>query len=187
VLKKISDWLYQVSNSWVALAAVVLFLLFTIFVLPAQAEKSEQQTGSSLSPDTSFTYTPAQLYQAAEVYGERGRQAYIQARFTFDLIFPVVYTVFQVILISWFSDPILKADSRWRLLNLAPFLGALFDYLENISTSLVMARYPASSPVFANLAPIFTMIKWVFVTGSFLILFVWVLGWTWYRVKPSKT
>jgi hypothetical protein len=46
----------------------------------------------------------------------------------------------------------------------------LFDYLENISTSLVMFRYPSPTPVVPWLAPIFTAVKWVFVNGSFVLL-----------------
>jgi hypothetical protein len=58
------------------------------------------------------------------------------------------------------------------MLNLAPILGMLFDFLENITASIVINRYPALSPVSANLAPVFTFLKWVFVGGSFLILFI---------------
>ncbi|MCU0510006.1 MAG: hypothetical protein MUC34_16810, partial [Anaerolineae bacterium] len=48
----------------------------------------------------------------------------------------------------------------------------LFDYLENICASIVMARYPAQTPVVDLLATIFTPIKWVFVVGSFVVLAV---------------
>ena len=51
----------------------------------------------------------------------------------------------------------------------------LFDYLENISTSLVMFRYPQQTPLIDFLAPIFTMLKWVLITSSFFILIVGVL------------
>ena len=66
MVKRISDWLRQVSTGWVALAALLIFLLFTALVLPQQAAKSEQETGSAVSPDTSFFYMPADLYQIAE-------------------------------------------------------------------------------------------------------------------------
>ena len=62
--------------------------------------------------------------------------------------------------------------SRWRLLNLAPVLAVLFDLLENISAALVIGRFPVETPVIATLAPAFTLIKWVFVGGSFALLFL---------------
>ena len=72
--KRISVWLSRVSTGWVALAALVIFLLFTALVLPQQAGKAAQETGGADSPDTSF-YTPDELYRMAEAYGEPGRQA----------------------------------------------------------------------------------------------------------------
>lgn len=185
-MKRLSNWLYSSSSVWTALAVLLVFLLFTAFVLPAQAQKAEAETGSSVSPDTSFIYTPRQLYEMADRYGEEGRKAYIQARFSFDLIFPLVYTAFLVVLISWLARAFIPAASPWRFINLVPILGMLFDFLENTSTSLVMARYPASSPLFASLAPGFTIIKWIFVLGSFLILFICALGWIINRARQKK-
>ena len=76
-------------------------------------------------------------------------------------------------------------DSRWRLLNLFPVFGALFDYLENISTSIVMANYPQQTFLFDTLAPIFTLVKWFFVNGSFVILVLALLVavWNWVRAR----
>ena len=64
--KRISDWLRRVSTGWVALSALLLFLVFSALVLPQQATKAEQETGSTESPDTSFLYSRKDLYQIAE-------------------------------------------------------------------------------------------------------------------------
>jgi hypothetical protein len=170
MVKQISDWMRRVSTGWVALAALVFFLLFTALVLPQQAAKSEQEIGSAVSPDTSFFYSPADLYKIAESYGEEGRQAYIRARFTFDLVWPLVYTLFLATAISWIFGKAFAPDSRWQWANLAPLVGALFDYLENLSTSLVMLRYPAQTPVVDLLAPLFTALKWGSLGLSFSLL-----------------
>jgi len=61
--------------------------------------------------------------------------------------------------------------------NLVPILGMIFDYLENSSTSLVMLRYPARTPLVDFLAPLFTAIKWVFVGGSFVLLLIGMAAW----------
>ncbi|NIV29382.1 MAG: hypothetical protein GWN58_07700, partial [Anaerolineae bacterium] len=99
--QRISDWLRRASTGWVALSALLIFLLFSALVLPQQATKAEEETGSSDSPDTSFFYSPSDLYRMAESYGEQGRQAYIRARFTFDLVWPLVYTFFLTTSIGW--------------------------------------------------------------------------------------
>ena len=103
--KRISDRLHQVSNGWVALSALAIFLLFSALILPGQAANAESDTGSAESPDTSFYYSAGDLYRMAEVYGEQGRQAYVRARFTFDVIWPLVYTIFLSTAISWIRTP----------------------------------------------------------------------------------
>jgi hypothetical protein len=180
--KGVSDWLRRVSTGPVALAALVIFLLFTALVLPQQAAKAELETGSAVSPDTSFFYTPGDLYRMAESYGEQGRQAYVRARFTFDLVWPLVYTVFFVTAIGWVYRAF-PPGSRLQRANLVPLLAALFDYLENLSTSVVMARYPAQTAVLDRLAPLFTMLKWELVGLSFILLVggIAVAAWRWVR------
>jgi hypothetical protein len=186
--KRISDLLRRVSKGWVALSALLIFLLFSALVLPQQATKAEQETGSSDSPDTSFFYASSDLYRMAEEYGERGRQAYVEARFTFDLVWPLVYTLFLTMGISWVFSKAFGSDSRWQRANLAPLLGALFDYLENLSTSLVMLRYPEQTAVVDALAPVFTALKWLFLGVSFLLLFggVVIAVWRWIASRGSR-
>jgi hypothetical protein len=185
--RQISDWLRRNSTGWVALAALVIFLLFSALVLPQQATMAEQETGSADSPDTSFFYTADDLYRMAESYGEEGRQAYIRARFTFDLVWPLVYTFFLVTAISWVFNRAFAPDSRWQRANLAPLLGALFDYLENLATSLVMLRYPEQTAVVDLLAPVFTALKWGFLGASFVLLVGGIVAavWRWFRQRAQ--
>ena len=181
--KRISDWLRRVSSAWVALSTLAIFLLFSALVLPRQAASAEEGAGGVGSPDTSFHYSPDDLYRMAEAYGERGRAAYVRARFTFDVIWPLVYTLFLATAISWVFSRACALESLWQRANLAPVLGALFDYLENVSASIVMFRYPAQTPVVEILTPVFTSVKWVFVSGSFVLLFAGavVAVWRWQR------
>jgi hypothetical protein len=181
--KRVSDWLHRVSTGLVALAALAIFSLFSVLVLPRQAARSEMETGDAGSPDMSFFYTAENLYRWAEAYGPQGRRAYIEARFTFDVIWPLVYVAFLSMAISWLYGKAFTAGSWWQRLNLMPVLGALLDYMENISTSLVMWRYPHRMMVVAVLAPVFTLSKWILIAGSFTLL---ALGagvgiWRWIR------
>jgi hypothetical protein len=170
MLTRLSLWLANFSTRWTALISVVIFTLFTVFVLPSQSSSSMAQSSQTGSPDLSFYYSPAELYNMAESYGEEGREAYIRARFTFDLIWPLVYGFFLVVTISWLLKIAFPANSIWQRANLLPLFGVLFDYLENISTSLVMGRYPAQTPIVGWLAGIFTALKWILIGGSFIML-----------------
>lgn len=186
MVKRLSDWLVRVSTGWVALAALAIFLAFSALVLPGQASRAEQETGDAASPDMSFYYSAGDLYEMAESYGESGRAAYIRARFTFDLVWPLVYALFLVTAIGWTSRQAFPPGSPWRLANLLPLLAAFFDYLENIATSVVMSRYPEPTALIDVLAPLFTMAKWSLLGVSFVLLFGVLVLLLWQRLRPSR-
>lgn len=167
---RLSDRLHQISTGKVTLAALVIFLLFTALVLPGQAADADEIAGDAETPDLSLYYTADELYQMAQAYGEEGRAAYVRARFTFDVVWPLVYTFFLVTALSWLTGRVFPADSVWQLANLAPILAALLDFLENLATSLIMWRFPIQTPVVDLLAGPFTTLKWLFVSGSFVLL-----------------
>lgn len=167
---RLSRWLERISRGWVTILAVVIFFVFTPLVLPQQAARFEAAAGDGPSPDQSFIYTPSDLYRMAEAFGPEGRAAYVRARWTFDVVWPLVYTFALVTAISWLGKRAFPEGSKARQLNLVPVLGLLFDFLENICASLVIARYPAQTPVIDLLATVFTPIKWVFVVGSFVVV-----------------
>ena len=153
-----------------ALICLVIFLIFSATQLPAQSARAAAYSGSSGTPDTSLFYSTAALYGMAAAYGAEGRQAYIQARFTFDLAFPLVYGAFLATALSYLLGHALDEDSPWRRLNLLPLAAMLFDYLENICATRVMAAYPTPQPVAAALAVLFTPLKWLFIAAGFLLL-----------------
>jgi hypothetical protein len=182
-MKRVSDWLRAVSTGWVALAALTVFVLFSTLVLPGQSTAAEEVAGDAGSPDLSFLYSPDDLYRMAEAYGEEGRSAYVRARFTFDLVWPVVYTLFLVTAIGWVFGRAFAPESRWQRANLLPVVGAAFDYLENAATSVVMLRYPEPTAVLDLLAPVATGLKWLSLGASLALLSAGVViaVWRWGR------
>jgi len=172
MIYRFSKWVYKISNGWIALGAVLLFLMFSIFVLPSQSTKVDSISEHVGTPDLSFYYSKNDIYRMADAYGEEGRALYIHARFTFDLIWPIVYSLFLTTCISWIYRQISLIDSNFGRVNLIPIMALFFDYFENVSTSLIMFRYPQQTPVLDMLAPIFTMLKWTLVILSFLLLIV---------------
>jgi hypothetical protein len=172
VFNRFSSWLYRVSTGWVTFSGLLIFLVFSVLVLPGQAAQATDELGDIGSPDLSLYYTPEQLYQLADSYGADGREAYILTRFSFDLVWPLVYTIFLGTALSWTGSRAWIGTTRLRNANLAPILGMLFDFLENLTTSLVMVRYPAKTIMVDVLAPIFTFLKWILIGASFALLVV---------------
>lgn len=170
MIERISNWFYRLSFGWVALVGLVIFILFTAIVLPAQTSNMDKDAAQAGSPDLSLFYTPDDLYRMAEAYGQSGRQAFIHTRLTFDVVWPLVYLFFLTTSISWLLKTSLPPDSRLLLLNTVPLLAFLLDFLENFANILVMARYPDPTPVVEWLAPVFTLLKWTMVGASMVIL-----------------
>ncbi len=169
---KISTWLYRISSSYLAIISTVIFMLFLILVMPDQTAQAALYSAEAGAPDTTVFYSVDNLLHMAESYGEQGRQAYIHARFTFDLAFPLVYTFFLAVCTSWMLDRLRLSGNNWRLLNLLPLAAMVFDFLENSCTAIVMAAYPHGRPLAAQLAVIFTPMKWLFVAAAFVLLVV---------------
>ena len=186
LLKKCSNWFYKKSTGFSALVCLLIFIVFSSLVLPDQAAKAEIYAGEVGSPDTSFFYTSKELYRFAEAYGAKGRTAYIRARFTFDVIWPIVYLAFLTTAISWLLMKANLHNSKWQILNLIPLIGTAFDFLENGSAALIMARFPQTTRVLDEMTGIFTLLKWVFITGSFIVLFVCIILLFSHRIKTRK-
>ena len=170
MFSNLSNWFLKFSTGPITLAFLVVFFVFSALVLPDQAARAEVYSGEVGSPDTSLFYTADDLYGFAEAYGTDGRAAYIRARYTFDVVWPLVYLAFLVTTISWLVKRLNLEWRTWGRLNLLPIAGVLFDFLENMSAATVMARYPQTTPVLAHLAGVFTLVKWLFVGGSFIVL-----------------
>jgi hypothetical protein len=126
------------------------------------------------------------LYRMADAYGEMGRAAYVRVRFTFDLVWPLVYLFFLGTSLSWSLARALPEGNRWRMSNLFAVFGWLFDMLENIAASIVMLNYPNHTPVLDALSPVFTFLKWVFIGGSFVILVPVFLVAAWKMIRSHK-
>lgn len=185
---RLSMWIESVSTRWIALLALVIFILFVTLVLPSQSSQADEYSSEAMTPDLTFYYSADELYLSADAFGAAGRMAYIRERFTFDLIWPLVYAFFLVTAISWIIPRGFAAGSTWHYANLLPLAGMLMDYLENISTSIVIYRFPAATPILDSLATVFTMLKWITLSASFLLLGIGLLAsvWQWMGNRSTK-
>ena len=168
--KNYLNFSYKTVTGRIFLVGLLIFIIFLAVVLPWESQRSSERLGFDRTPDTSFIYNQADLYEMAEAYGEEGRSYYIRSRFTFDIIWPLVYFFF---LWSGITLVLRKFSSRLiRGFLLFPLLGTVFDFLENSGASLVMYRYPAETILIDQLTPVFTFLKWIFIYISFIILLV---------------
>ncbi len=183
MFSQISKKLTKISSIKLTAFLFLLFLFFMFVVLPSLASKAAELFAGLGSPDLLFFYSGEKLYEVASSYGELGRNAYIETRFQFDLVWPVVYTLFLVTSISWFCSRITNVQSKLRYCNLLPIVAVVFDLLENISVSIVMYQFPAKTALFSNIASYSTTLKWIFVYASFLTLAISMVVFLWVSIK----
>ena len=172
-MTRLSKFIYEKSSVKVMIIAIVVFLVFTATVMPIVAQYTARVVGES-SPDTSLMYSASDLYEMAEAYGEDGRRVYITLRFTFDLVWPLIYMFFMVTVLSRLLIKF-PEKSLLRKLHFVPIIGGMFDFLENIAASIVLARYPLKTPLIAEMTPIVSLIKWGILGVGFMLIAVFIV------------
>ena len=187
MFSQISKKLTKISSIKLTAFSFLLFLFFMCVVLPSLASKAAELFAGLGSPDLLFFYSSEKLYEMASSYGELGRNAYIETRFQFDLVWPVVYTLFLATSISWSCSHITNVQSKLRYCNLLPIVAVVFDLLENISVSIVMYQFPVKTALFSNIASYSTTLKWIFVYASFLALAISMVVFLWVSIKKRIT
>ncbi len=162
----------------------VMSALFGLVVLPRGGAQLKSTSGGVGPIDTLFFYTPDRVYDMIAAYGEAGRAMYRTSALTADLIYPIAYSLFLGLAITWCFR---QLPVRWhwgRRLNLLPFGAALFDVLENISVVAMLSVYPARPTLLAWVATTFTMTKWGLVAvsvGTLTIGLILVIETRWKR------
>lgn len=157
------------------LLSSVVFMLFILVVLPYMSGLVENAVGLISSPDSSFFYTGSDLYAMASEFGVMGRRTYIFHRFTFDIVWPLVYGMFMYTIIGYSLKKV-TVLRKYIFLLYIPVIAVVLDYFENVFASIVFARFPKETLVVAQMTPIFTMLKWFFVgTGMVFTMIALVI------------
>lgn len=185
MMKKLATFWLRISNGKIALAVTLLFILFTALVLPNQSQKAEAYSKDVGAADLMLWYTPEDVFDMAEAYGPEGRQAYIEARLSFDVLWPIVYTLFFSLTIAYLIKDSQKDVQGLQSLTLLPFGALMFDYIENGLAAYVMARYPVQAQIAVMFLPPASFTKWVLVGMSTLALLFLLIYWLW--IKARKT
>jgi hypothetical protein len=168
----------RINGRWASLFTLV-FLVFIFGVLPAISQWGEQ-VGLTQSIDTSFGFSADRLWAIVEGYSASVRQAYLIQRWTFDLVFPLVYGGFFGGSGLYLLKRLNAKTPLTKILVVIPF-GVLFDYLENSLVSLVFLFYPQRILGLTELAVLMIPVKWFFVTSSMIVVFGLAL---WSIIRP---
>lgn len=153
-------------NWWVVIISTLVFALFIAIVLPRVSAYTEEAVGGLGSPDTSFFYSGSALFDFAESYGQQGRRTYIFLRWTFDVVWPLVYMMF---LLSLTVQLVKGLRVKWvHHLYWLPIIATAFDYLENSLATLVMLLFSTRWLWLGTLTSIASTLKWATLSLAFV-------------------
>jgi len=145
-----------------------VYLLMLFYTIPMVESFAPNTALFDLSP-SGYSYSHAM--SLLEELGNEGRQFYLSRQLPLDFIYPGLFAVSYTLLLIWLFSKSFKDTSKIFYLAFIPALGGLFDYLENIYIIRMISAFPDLSARLVQTASTFTMLKSVFTTVFFLVLF----------------
>jgi hypothetical protein len=145
---------------------MLLAALFPAVLFPAAG------IGEGRPLDLYFSYSPDQVYRYLGELGAKGRMAYARMELTWDLLFPVVYSLALMVALVIAAHSILPAASRLQYLRFFPALAVFADWGENLSLARVIHAYPDQPDALVTTASLFTSLKWVSLALAVIALVV---------------
>lgn len=172
MLDKLSETLRKYANGWLVLVLLAGFLFFNAVILPGQQARIKSSSGGTAPIDLQLFYTPDKVYSMAASYGDEERAAYRLFELTGDILYPIIYTLFLALAITWLFQRGFAGTSGMHKYNVAPFGGWLFDLFENLGIVAMLSVYPSTPALLAWVSAIFTLVKWLFAIASILLLLI---------------
>ena len=152
----------------------ILILMAGIILLNATlfSNMSASMAEGTRPIDLMFFYTPDQVYAMVDAYGPDLRPVYARFELTADILYPILYTLFFCLTISWLFERGFDHGSAIQRLNLLPLGAGLFDFLENFSIVAMLTLHPAQPAAVAWAATLFTMAKWLFALAALVLVLI---------------
>ena len=155
--------------NWKSILALLgLQMLFNLVIMPGISSSNAHDLPVL---DLQFWYTPQRAYEIIGTYPPELLRSAAIGRLTVDMVYPLIYgfMIYFMLTVTFRRAFPKNIFSNWIIF--IPWGGVLFDYLENISLSIIYLRYPLELTTLAWIASIFTAIKWILIgIGFFLVL-----------------
>ena len=172
MLTNLSKTLRKYTNGWLVLVFLAGEIFFNAVVLPGQQAKMQAGSGGTGPIDLQIFYTPEKVYGMMEAYSPEVRTSYRLFEMTGDIIYPIVYTLFFSLAITWLFQRGFASTSRMQKYNVVPFGTWFFDLLENICIIAMLSIHPSTPSALAWISAVFTLVKWSFAGITVLLLLI---------------
>jgi hypothetical protein len=153
------------------LIGILLIIVFNIFLLPKFSELFlNTKIDIKAILDIKFSYATTVAYSLFENLGESGRNAYKLSELFIDIPYAIIYGFTYAFVIIFLLNK--NKIKKLNYLILAPLFISSFDILENTGIIIMLIKYPVKLDILCRLTSIFTSLKWIFASITFIIILV---------------
>ena len=182
--QKVQYALARYARWQVILGLFILLALFMGVLLPGV--KSRIGPGNSAPIDLTFFPSPQTIFSMLAAFDAPGRAFYRLHELTLDIIYPITYTLFFSLLITFLLNSASKRKSPLQLLNLIPFGTLIFDLLENAGIVTLLTLYPSQPSGLAWFVSISNGIKWLFAGAMILAMLISFGMWAAHKISSWR-
>jgi len=186
-MKKVISFLQNVSSGKTVLFTIILTMAVYLFMLFYSIPKVESFAPKlalfDLSP-SGYSYEHAILL--LESLGKTGRNLYLSLQLPADFFYPGLFAISYSLLLNWVFKKSFNSKSNIFYLTFVPVIGGLFDYLENICILRMIKLFPDFPKQLVVVASTFTVIKSIFSTIFFFLLFGGIIAILISHLKQKK-
>lgn len=136
--------------------------------------------------DLKFGFTADEAYNMLTAYGEEGRKYYLFAEAVIDIIYPIIYTITNVFLLSYVFKRGFAPDSFIQQLNIFPILATIGDFVENAGIISMLNAFPERVDAAASFASSAGMFKWVAFGISITLFLIGIIAWIVANINRRK-
>jgi hypothetical protein len=169
MLSKLSSRFHTWARGWLILAILVAFVIFAAVTMPGIQAASGDVEGLDYAK---YFYTPDEAFATVASYDAAGRATLRVYYLTGEIVNPILYTSFFILLISWLFQRGFQPESNMQRLNVLPIGALIFDLLENVCIATMLSVYPARPTLVAWLSTVGTTTKYIFFYASCLLVLV---------------
>jgi len=185
MLSSLSNLAHRYASGRNVLIFFVLQMIISAGILPYMQGKFDPQNTLGVL-DLKFGFTTDEAYNMLSAYGEEGRKYYLFAEAVIDVIYPLIYTITNVLLLSYVFKRGFAPSSFMQQLNIFPTLATIGDFAENAGIITMLNTFPERADAAARFASTAGIFKWIAFGISIALFLIGVVAWIIAAVKNKK-
>jgi len=158
---------------------LILFLVYSRTIFPAKKFENID------APDLKVYYNSAQLYKMFDKMDTKSLETYKTQIITLDILYPIIYGLLFISLILVLGNKLNITEKKLNLIIFIPLTSILFDIIENLSNYYIISNLPQRIAL-ANFSGFFTLIKWLSIFLTLLIILYYSIMLLLKRLKESS-